>query len=508
MLEITFIKNNNGVMKLSLISLAGLLVYLALILSPLAIAISLDLDHRPFLDQLSSGLAILGFNIIFLEFLLSGRIRLLSKTLGVDWVLQIHQLMSRTAAIFLLAHPLLYTLPHAPAFSSFPPSATYLGLTTGTAFTGTVALVALILLIGLAITRHTGFIKYEYWRINHALLAVSIALMGFHHTSHAGRYSQETVMLRYWQIALGISLLTLIWVYLIRPLIQKLHTYEVVSVRETAHKIYELTIKARNSKILKYQAGQFAWLKLKSTAPLFENPFSFSSAPNISGYENKDHLQFLIKDVGDFTHQVSELKTGDLVYLDGPYGNFGNFGNFGQSCFKHTEGNIVLIAGGAGIAPIISLLRGLTQTKNKKLLNNHVRVIYGNRIQEQMIDLASMVDLEAFTNIEINHVITEPNAQWRDISGLLDQSNLEKILVCKDTDLSELKDTQFYICGPAEMIDSVESALADMGVPLSHIESEKFQYDYSKKGVRNHLSLLLAGAVSAALIVSAWLAAR
>jgi predicted ferric reductase len=507
MIEITSIKNNNGIMKLSLISLTSLLVYLALILSPLAIAISLDLDHRPFLDQLSSGLAILGFNIIFLEFVLSGRIQLLSKTLGVDWVLQIHQLMSRTAAIFLLIHPLLYTLPNAPAFSSFPPSATYLGLTTGTAFTGIVALVALIILIGLAITRHTGHIKYEYWRISHALLAVSIALMGFHHTSHAGRYSQETVMLRYWQIALGVSLLTLIWVYVIRPLIQKSHAYEVVGVRETAHKIYELTIKARNSKILHYQAGQFAWLKLKSTAPLFENPFSFSSAPNISGNENKDHLQFLIKDVGDFTHQVSELKAGDLVYLDGPYGNFGNFGNFGQSTFKQTDGNIVLIAGGAGIAPIISLLRGLAYTKNETLLNKTIRVIYGNRIKEQMVDLASMIDLQDFTNIEIIPVLTESNADWRGVSGLLDQSNLEKILIAKDTDLSDLKDTQFYICGPAVMIDSVESALAGMGVPLSHIESEKFQYDYSKKGVRNRLSLILAGGVSAALVVSAWLAA-
>jgi predicted ferric reductase len=505
MIEITSLKNNNGIMKLSLISLSGLLVYLALIISPLAIAISLDLEHRPFLDQLSSGLAILGFNIIFLEFVLSGRIRLLSKTLGVDWVLQIHQLMSRTAAIFLLIHPLLYTLPNVPAFSSFPPSATYLGLTTGTAFTGIVALVALIILIGLAITRHTGHIKYEYWRISHALLAISIALLGFHHTSHAGRYSQETVMLRYWQIALGISLLTLIWVYVIRPLIQKFHAYEVVNVRETAHKIYELTIKARNSKILNYQAGQFAWLKLKSTAPLFENPLSFSSAPDMSGSGNKDQLQFLIKDVGDFTHQISELKEGDLIYLDAPYGNFGNFG---QSCFKHTEGNIVLIAGGAGIAPIISLLRGLANTKNAKFLNKNIRVIYGNRIQVQMIDLASMVDLQAFTNLEVIPVITEPNADWHGMSGLLDQSNLGKILIGKDADLSELKNTQFYICGPAEMIDSVESALTDMGVSLSHIESEKFQYDYSKKGDRNRLSLLLAGGVSASLVVSAWLAAR
>lgn len=487
-------------MKLSLISLTGSLVYLLLILSPLAIAISLDLAERPFLDQLSSALAILGFNLIFIEFLISGRIRQLSKMLGADWVLQIHQLMARTAAVFLLIHPLLYTLPNAPAFSSFPPSASYLGLTPGTAFTGMIGLGALVVLIILAITRHSALLKYEHWRISHALLAVTVALMGFHHATHAGRFSQENLMLRYWQIALGFALLMLAWVYLIRPILQRSRAYKVIKLQEVAHQIYELTIQRcnpNNSGNLRYQAGQFAWLKIKSTTPVFENPFSISSAPSLSTNEKQESLQFLIKDVGDFTHQVSQLEVDDLIYLDAPYGNFG------QSCFELNENPLVFIAGGAGIAPIVSLLRGLMQTKNATLLQKPIQIIYGNRIEDQMINLSTMVNLQAFTRLSITPVITEPHHSWTGISGVLDQRNLEKILVAQHSDSFDRKQSNFYVCGPAEMIDSVESALTSMGVPLSHIESEKFHYDYSKKGARNRLSLLMMAALSAALAISA-----
>ncbi len=97
-------------MKFSLISITALISYLLLVFLPLGIAQTLSLPERPFTDQLSSALAILGFNIILLEFLSTGRIKVLSTFLGVDWVLQVHQLFARTAVIFLAIHPFIYTL--------------------------------------------------------------------------------------------------------------------------------------------------------------------------------------------------------------------------------------------------------------------------------------------------------------------------------------------------------------------------------------------------------------
>ncbi|MEO0048228.1 MAG: hypothetical protein RLZZ410_1187 [Pseudomonadota bacterium] len=482
-------------MKFSLISLTSLLVYLSIVLIPLGIAIQLSLPARPVLDQLSSSLAILGFNIILLEFLISGRIRRLSKLLGVDWVLQTHQLIARTAVIFLIAHPLLYTLPTIPSFTNLAPNSSHLGLDATSALSGFIALATLVVLIGLAITRRNSELKYEHWRFSHAVMSVFIAVLGFHHTTHAGRFSQETVMLRYWQIGLGIALLSLAWVYIARPFIQKFNAYEVSSIKEVAHSIFEVSIQSKTNKYLKYEAGQFAWLKLNNSYPLFENPFSISSASSIQ--EAQQTIQFLIKDVGDFTHEVTKLKLGDLTYIDAPYGNFGH------SCFDIRHKRVVMIAGGVGIAPIISLLRSMEASNNLTLLEKEIHIIYGNRIQEQMLNLEEMINLESFKNLKITPIITEPNKQWTGTSGILDATTLEKILRAQSAGELNARQTRFYVCGPAEMIDSVERALTTMGTPLSHIESEKFQYDFTQKNARNRLSIILMGLASSALFLSA-----
>jgi predicted ferric reductase len=482
-------------MKFSLIGLTSLLIYLSIVLIPLGIVIKLSLPVRPFLDQLSSSLAILGFNIILLEFLISGRIRSLSKLLGVDWILQAHQLIARTAAVFLVAHPLLYTLPTTPSFTNLAPSASHLGLDATSALSGFLALAALVVLIGLAITRHGSEIKYEQWRLSHAVMSVLIVLLGFHHTTHAGRFSQETAMLRYWQVSLGIALLSLAWVYIARPFIQKLNAYEVSSVKEVAHRIFELSIHSKRNRHFKYEAGQFAWLKLNNSLPLFENPFSISSAPG--NCQDQQTIQFLIKDVGDFTSQIKNLKPGALAYLDAPYGNFG------KSSLDSHQNKIVMIVGGVGIAPIISLLRSIEATNNLALLEKEIHIIYGNRIQEQMLDLEKMINLTSFKNLRITPIISEPNNQWTGISGVLDVITLEKVLHSYGSGKLNIKQTRFYVCGPAEMIDSVERALETMGAPFSHIESEKFQYDFTQKNARNRLSIILMGLASSGLVLSA-----
>jgi hypothetical protein len=53
------------------------------------------------------------------------------------------------------------------------------------------------------------------------------------------------------------------------------------------------------------------------------------------------------------------------------------------------------------------------------------------------------------------------------------------------------------------MIDSVENALANLGVSLGQIDSEKFQYDFTQKNARNRLSLANWLLATSALIASA-----
>ena len=210
----------------------------------------------------------------------SGRIKIISRLLGIDWVLQVHQLFARTAVLLLVAHPFMYSLPGRPAYSPGTANESYLGLSSNSFISGLVALIVLGIMVGLAITRNKSESKYETWRATHAIMAIAVALLGFHHTVHAGRFAQEPSMHLYWQIALGLALLSIAWVYVVRPVMQSMNTYQVVSIKEKSHHIWELVIQHSRNKIASYKPGQFAWLKIGSAAPLHENPFSIASRPN------------------------------------------------------------------------------------------------------------------------------------------------------------------------------------------------------------------------------------
>ena len=477
-------------MTINVLSCISLLIYLSIVLIPLGISMMLNLPNRPWLDELSSSFAMIGFNIVLIEFWLSGRVKSLSRILGVDWVLQVHQLFARTALVFLLLHPFMYTLPSQPIWMTSSSHQDFLGLTLTSGLTGMLSLFALICLVGLAIMRKSSDLSYEAWRLSHVILALIIAGVGFFHTLDAGRYAQEDWMKSYWQCMLGLALASLAWTYIVKPLVQNKNAHEVTSIKQVSLKIWELVIKHSKEKKINYQGGQFAWLKIGSSSPLSENPFSIASCSN----KNSSDIKFLIKDVGDFTHQISQLQVGQKIFIDGPYGNFG------AEALSVDHDQLVMITGGVGIAPMISALRQIERDQDPKVLAKKILLIYGNRVAEQAVNLKEMVHLESFKNLEVVQLVSEPSKDWQGLTGVLDTSTLEKIL---NTHQINVKSAQFMICGPAEMIDSVEISLDQFGAPLANIDSEKFQYDFGKKNPKNKRSVISTLLGTAALLAAA-----
>ena len=481
-------------MTINVLSCLSLLIYLSLVLLPLGISMALSLPNRPWPDELSSSLAMIGFNIILIEFWLSGRVKLLSKILGIDWVLQVHQLFVRAALVFLLVHPFMYTLASQPVWMMGASHQNFLGLTLASGLTGMLSLFALIFLVGLAIMRKSSEISYEAWRLSHVVLALIIATVGFFHTIDAGRYAQELWVKAYWQLMLGLALLSVAWTYVVKPLIQNKNAYEVMSIKQVSMGIWELVIKHSTDKRMNYQAGQFAWLKIGSSSPMPENPFSITS----SASKNSSDISFLIKDVGDFTHQIGQLQVGHKMFVDGPYGNFG------IEAFLNNQDQLVMIAGGVGIAPMISILRQMESDQDTSLMNKKILLIYGNRVVEQAVNLKNMVRLESFKHLEVVQLVSEPTKEWQGLTGVLDTAMLQRILSAHQINS---KRAQFMICGPAEMIDSAETSLDQFGAPLANIASEKFQYDFGKKNPKNRRSVISAILGSATLLAAAIYAA-
>ena len=433
-----------------------IVLYLAAVLLPLALAWLRISPPRSLFDELASGAGLLAFAIILVEFILSGRFQSVSGRIGMDVTMRFHQLLARTALALALLHPFLYRAPFA-AQRPWDPTR-QLTLTDDIAALGS-GLFAWILLptfILMAIGRDQSSWKYETWRLMHGLGALLIAGLVLHHTLYAGRYSQDPVLAGVWLAMAAVALLSMLYVYLGRPLMQLRRPWTVTSVRPLALKTWQLAIEPKGHAGLQYEAGQFAWLNVgNSPFSLYENPFSISSAPS-SG----STLEFVIKELGDFTKTVGDIKPGTKAHIDGPHGNLVLSG--------HSEPGIALIAGGVGIAPMLGILRQLHHDGDKR----PTVLLYGNRVKEQIVCPDDLETLARGHGTRLVHVLSEPPDGWTGPTGMVDAAVIREMFHSP-----EMRQWLYILCGPPAMMDVVEETLIEIGVPTRQIRSERFRYD-------------------------------
>lgn len=428
-----------------------IIAYLAVVILPLALSWWVGGPPRQFHQELASGLGILAFSMVLMEFLLSGRYKTLSRGIGMDVTIRFHQLMARTALVFALLHPFLYQSTPSGGQRPWDPTRE-LTLTTdfSALSTGIAAYLLLPSLIVLAIGRSQLNFKYETWRLLHGVGALLIAVLLLHHTVYAGRYGSQPVMTGVWLAMTAVAVGSLLVVYLLVPLLQKARPWRVASVVQLTPSQWQVTVTPDGHSGLDYRAGQFVWLNLgHSPFSLYENPFSLCSAP-AAGPE----LSFMIKELGDSTRTIGQVKPGTVAYVDGPYGNL--------SIDDRAEPGIALIAGGVGLAPLLGILRQMRLTGDAR----QVKVIYGNRIIEQ-IAYGEALDAEGAV-----FVLQEPPEGWQGETGLIDAALLDRVFTEQ-----EFSAWVFVMCGPAIMMDVVDNHLIERGTPSDRILSERFNYD-------------------------------
>jgi predicted ferric reductase len=426
-------------------------VYLAVVALPLALSWSLGFPPRPFQRELASGFGILAFSMVLMEFVLSGRFKTVSNGIGMDVTMRLHQMVARTALVFALLHPFLYRGSLSGGPRPWDPTRQ---LTITTSFselsTGIAAYLILPSLVLLAIGRTQLNFKYETWRLLHGVGALLIALLLLHHTVNAGRYGSHPYMTSLWVAMTGVAVGSLLYVYLLVPILDKSRRWRVSSVKQLTTKQWQVTVKPDGHSGQDYKAGQFFWLNVgHSPFSLKENPFSVCSAP-AAGPE----LAFMIKELGDFTRTIGQIKLETVAYLDGPYGSL--------SVEDRREPGVALIAGGVGLGPLLGILRQMRLTEDPR----KVKLIYGNRVEEQ---IAYREELGA---ADVTYVLSEPTDAWQGEVGFIDSTLIDRVF---STD--EFKEWVFVLCGPTIMMDIVEDHLIKLGTPSHRILSERFDYD-------------------------------
>ncbi|WP_205123515.1 ferredoxin reductase family protein [Marimonas lutisalis] len=431
------------------------LIYLAACLAPLALALLRPAAPADPWEHAAAGLGLVALSAMAVQFVTSGRFHVISARLGIDRIMAFHKIAAWWALAALLLHPLLFVLPTWAENPALGTERLTAYLTLPRYRTGVVALAALLLLVLSAALRERLPWQHETWRAGHLVLGMVAIFCGLHHAITAGRFSALGALNGFWWLTGLAVLLILATLYLWRW--ARLHRapWRVASVTKRADRIWELDVQpAPGTPPLAYRAGQFAWITTGTHRfPLFDHPFSIADSPRRPG------LSFLIKELGDFTSAVPALAPGTPVGIDGPYGNF--------TLQDHPGDAILLIAGGAGIGPIMGLLRDLAATGDTR----PVRLAYAAGHPDNFACLDEIAAAQETLDLRTLLLSEEDTPSWQGQLGRLTHERLETMLSGLDPARSVA-----MICGPGRMITAVSDALGDLGMPMRNIVYERFDY--------------------------------
>lgn len=390
------------------------------------------------------GLAIMG-----LQFVLTARFRHVTAPFGTDIIYYFHRWAAVGGMALLIGHYMILRWHDAAALGPANPLDAAWQMTAGRA-----ALVLFALLIITSIGRKQLRLEYDGWRIGHSVMAVTAVVLAIGHIQGVGHYTHASAKGLVW---LGYSvgwLLVVGYIRVFKPMRLMKNPYRVAGVREERGSSWTLTLEAERGSSMRFRPGQFAWLTL-GTSPFRakEHPFSFSG----SAADTKA-LRFTIKELGDFTRTIKDVKIGEIAYVEGPHGVF-------TTDFHAHAPGFVFIAGGVGMAPLMSMLRTLADRGERR--SSHL--VYGNWRWDGVLFREELEVLKARLKLSITHVLQEPPPGWKGETGFLNNDVLRRALPLASREFT------YFLCGPRAMTDFVLPSLREMKIPLHRIHFEFFE---------------------------------
>ena len=206
----------------------------------------------------------------------------------------------------------------------------------------------------------------------------------------------------------------------------------------------------------RFRPGQFLHLAVDRWDPSAHwpdsRPLSVASSP-----ESRDSVRVTVSEVGRFTARIMAASEGDTVWLKLPYGEFVVHSSESEPA--------ILVAGGTGVAPFISL------ATSDLAFGGPVRLLYGVRRPDLLI-YRDVLDQAAARNPQLQwEAFVEEDAPEGTRAGRL---SAEAALAAAQTTGSPAT-AAFYLSGPPEMIAALKTGLSDAGVTADRIRVDAWE---------------------------------
>jgi ferredoxin-NADP reductase/DMSO/TMAO reductase YedYZ heme-binding membrane subunit len=204
-----------------------------------------------------------------------------------------------------------------------------------------------------------------------------------------------------------------------------------------------------------HQPGQYLTLDLSIGGARVRRSYTIASSPTRAPY-----CELTIKRKADgyvSRHMHDVLREGDIVKVSAPSGRF---------TFAGTEADrVVLLAGGVGITPLMSIVRDLTD-------RSWPGAIYLLVAARRVVDVIFQEELahlqRRFPNLHVRVTLSdESDPAWTGARGRIDAALLADFV-------PTLASSRIYLCGPDPMMETMRRILRELGVPDSSILTEAF----------------------------------
>lgn len=229
----------------------------------------------------------------------------------------------------------------------------------------------------------------------------------------------------------------------------------VVSTIETLGEgVVGLRLDNKSGRYFKFTPGQYVAIQTRrSGRPSASRCFSIVSIPS------DPQLQLAFRVTGDYSYRLSRLQPGDVVYVQGPYGSF---------CVdERYDKDVVMLAAGIGITPLLSIARWLTVTKSPM----KATLVYSCRRVETAPFIDELAEL-AQRNPNFRVVLACDTAPSQQRAGIITiTGRLTDELLAR---LQPPTNTTYFICGSPAYMDHASALLKQGGVPNSRIIIEAF----------------------------------
>lgn len=425
-------------------------VYLGLVLTPMFVLL---VGARPppggFWWDLAIALGFAGLAMMGVQFVLTARMKRATAPFGIDLIYYFHRYAAIVAFAIILAHPVILLVKDPVLFGSFDPLNTPWAMTAGVW-----SFFALVVVMITSMLRKQLRLHYDAWRYVHSALSVLALLLALLHVEGIGVYVSDPWKRGVWGLMTVSWIAILGYVRIIKPWRLLRRPFVVAEVTKERGDAWTLAFEPVGHQGLAFEPGQFVWLSLRSSPfAMREHPFSISSAPN----QPRGRVELTIKELGDFTRTIGTVKPGERAYLDGPHGAF-------SIDRVPSELGYVFLAGGIGIAPLLSMLAALADRGDQR---EHW-LFFAYRREERLTARERVDALAGRLRLHVVYVLEEPSAEWAGERGRIDAALLDRHLP------ADRGRRSFFICGPEPMTQATERALASLRVPVTQVHSELF----------------------------------